>query len=184
MGVPGPWYDRLLPHFRMGSHAELWGKNCKSEYFCAAAQCGGRDSGQWRGCAMRFRSLLLDHRDPGRLVEDDLWMSPCYRRPSVAIHFTWKPDWPAVRRVLAVIEKELGAFEARPHWGKLFTMRRPRYERLEEFRRLAAKYDPTGKFRNEFLRTNIFLGQHFTQRRRARKAKSWRAFAPLRERCF
>jgi xylitol oxidase len=91
------------------------------------------------------------------IAEDDLWMSPCYRRPSVAIHFTWKPDWPSVRRVLPVIEKELSAFEARPHWGKLFTMT-PSYERIDEFRRLAAKYDPKGKFRNEFLDANIFAG--------------------------
>jgi xylitol oxidase len=64
--------------------------------------------------------------------------------------------------VLPVIEKELGAFEARPHWGKLFTMApaqlQASYEKLDEFRRLAAKYDPTGKFRNEFLRTNVLSG--------------------------
>ena len=82
-------------------------------------------------------------------------MSPCYRRDSVAIHFTWKPDWESVRRVLPVIEKELGEFGARPHWGKLFTMQ-PRYERLDDFRRLAARHDPGGKFRNDFLNTNLF----------------------------
>jgi xylitol oxidase len=34
---------------------------------------------------------------------------------------------------------------------------RARYEKLGEFRKLAAKYDPKGKFRNEFLKTNVFL---------------------------
>ena len=34
------------------------------------------------------------------IAADDLWMSMAYQRPSVAIHFTWKQDWPAVRRVL------------------------------------------------------------------------------------
>ena len=44
---------------------------------------------------------------------DELWMSPCYKRPSLAIHFTWKPDWDAVRKVLPVIERELAPFEVR-----------------------------------------------------------------------
>ena len=38
---------------------------------------------------------------------DELWMSPCYKRPSLAIHFTWKPDWDSVRELLPLIEKEL-----------------------------------------------------------------------------
>ena len=69
-----------------------------------------------------------------------------YHQPSVAIHFTWKQDWPAVSRLLPAIEKELSAFKPRPHWAKLFTLApselRSRYERLDDFRQLAAKYDP------------------------------------------
>jgi len=30
------------------------------------------------------------------------------------------------------------------------------YEKLPEFVTLAKKYDPQGKFRNEFLNTNVF----------------------------
>jgi hypothetical protein len=30
---------------------------------------------------------------------DTLWMSPCYKQPSVALHFTWKQDWPALAPV-------------------------------------------------------------------------------------
>jgi xylitol oxidase len=62
--------------------------------------------------------------------------------------------------VLPVIERELSAFQYRPHWGKLFTMSpadlHSRYERLPEFIALAKKYDPQGKFRNDFLNRNIF----------------------------
>ena len=54
---------------------------------------------------------------------DELWMSPCYQRPSLAIHFTWKPDWDSVRQLLPVIEQELAPYQVRPHWGKLFTIR-------------------------------------------------------------
>ena len=39
---------------------------------------------------------------------DELWMSPCYRRPSLAIHFTWKPDWPSVRKVLPMNPVRVG----------------------------------------------------------------------------
>jgi xylitol oxidase len=111
----------------------------------------------------RLRDQIAPHlliSEIRTIAADELWMSPCYRRPSVAIHFTWKPDWPAVRRLLPVIERELAPFEARPHWGKLFTMPpaelQSRYTRLADFRRLASKYDPAGKFRNDFLNTNVF----------------------------
>jgi len=78
----------------------------------------------------------------------------------VAIHFTWIKDWERVRGVLPRIEAALAPFEARPHWGKLFTMPAARlqglYEKLPDFRRLLAEYDPQGKFRNDFLDRYIF----------------------------
>ena len=156
MGVPGPWYDRL-PHFRMGFTPSA-GKELQSEYFVPRANAVD---------AILAVEKLRDQVTPHLLISeirtiaaDELWMSTCYRRPSVTIHFTWKPDWPAVRRLLPVIEKELSPFQLRPHWGKLFTMApselRSRYERLGEFTVLAAKYDPKGKFRNDFLNTYVF----------------------------
>jgi xylitol oxidase len=94
------------------------------------------------------------------IAADTLWLSPCYEHPCVAIHFTWKQDWPAVRKLLSTIEKELAPFRARPHWGKLFTTTpgelKSIYEKLPEFVELSKRYDPRGKFRNEFLNTNIF----------------------------
>ena len=67
---------------------------------------------------------------------------------------------PAARRLLPIIEKELSPFQVRPHWGKLFTLPpaelRSKYEKLPDFIQLAAKYDPKGKFRNDFLNANIF----------------------------
>jgi alditol oxidase len=94
------------------------------------------------------------------IAADDLWMSPCYQQDSVTIHFTWKPDWPSVKKLLPLIEKELAPFNSRPHWGKLFTMPpqelRARYTRLNDFVVLSQKYDPQGKFRNQFLDTNVF----------------------------
>lgn len=156
MGVPGPWYDRL-PHFRMGFTPSA-GKELQTEYLLPR---------QHAVEAILAIERLQDQVSPHLFISeirtiaaDDLWMSTCYQRPSVAIHFTWKPDWPAVRNVLPVIERELTPFQARPHWGKLFTMApaelRRRYEKLDDFRELAAEYDPKGKFRNDFLNTNVF----------------------------
>jgi len=65
-----------------------------------------------------------------------------------------------VRKLLPVIERELAPFHARPHWGKLFTTSpeelRSIYKKMPEFIALSRKYDPQGKFRNEFLNKNIF----------------------------
>jgi len=111
----------------------------------------------------RMRDQITPHlmiSEIRTIAADELWMSPAYKRNSVTIHFTWKQDWPAVGRVLPVIERELEPFQARPHWGKLFTMSptvlKSRYERLPEFVALTKKYDPQGKFRNAFLEKNIF----------------------------
>ena len=91
---------------------------------------------------------------------DNLWMSPCYKKPCVAIHTTWKQDWPTVRRLLPRMEEKLAPFDARPHWGKLFTISPPvlkkRIERLPDFLELSRRYDPSQKFVNEFLSENVF----------------------------
>ena len=156
MGVPGPWYDRL-PHFRMGFTPSA-GKELQTEYLVPR-----RHAVDAILAIERLRDQISPHlliSEIRTIAADDLWLSSAYQRPSVALHFTWKPDWPAVRRLLPVIEKELGPFEPRPHWGKLFTLApkelRQRYARLPEFVQLASKYDPHGKFRNDFLQTNIF----------------------------
>jgi xylitol oxidase len=94
------------------------------------------------------------------IAADDLWMSPCYRQSCITIHFTWKPDWAAVGPFLPVIERELAPYDARPHWGKLFTtspaVLKSIYKKMPEFIELSREYDPQGKFRNEFLNKNIF----------------------------
>jgi xylitol oxidase len=156
MGVPGPWYERL-PHFRMGFTPSA-GKELQSEYFVPRAHAVEAILAVQRLHAQVSPHLLIT--EIRTIAADDLWMSPCYHQPSVTIHFTWKQDWPAVQKLLPVIERELAPFHPRPHWGKLFTMPseqlRSSYEKLPEFVELSKKYDPQGKFQNEFLRANIF----------------------------
>ena len=156
MGVPGPWYERL-PHFRMGFTPSA-GKELQSEYFVPR---------QHAIEAILAIERLRDQVGPHLMISeiraiaaDDLWMSPCYKQACITLHFTWKQDWPAVSKLLPVIERELAPFKARPHWGKLFTTSQAElksiYEKMPEFIQLSKKYDPQGKFRNEFLNRNIF----------------------------
>ncbi len=156
MGVPGPWYERL-PHFRMGFTPSS-GNELQSEYFVPR-----KHAVEAILAVERLRELVSPHlmiSELRTIAADRLWMSPCYRQASLAVHFTWKPDWDSVRQVLPVIERELAPFRARPHWGKLFTLDprelRQRYERLPDFHRLLKELDPRGKFRNDFLDTNVY----------------------------
>jgi xylitol oxidase len=156
IGVPGPWYERL-PHFRMGFTPSA-GKELQSEYFVPR-----QHAVEAILAVERLRDQITPHlmiSEIRAIASDDLWMSPCHEQPCVTIHFTWKQDWPAVRKLLPVVENELAPFKARPHWGKLFTMAPAKlksiYAKLPEFVELSKKYDPQGKFHNEFLNTNIF----------------------------
>jgi len=158
MGVPGAWYERL-PHFKMGFTPSS-GVELQSEYFVPrkhaveAIQAIAR-LGKQTGPHLFISEIRT-------IDEDRFWMSPCYKQPSVALHFTWKQDWPAVKKLLPVIEKELAPFNAKPHWGKLFTMAPAQlaalYPQLPAFKKMLREYDPAGKFRNEFLTRNIYGG--------------------------
>jgi len=157
MGVPGPWHERL-PHFKM-NFTPSSGKELQSEFFVSRAQA--------YEAIMAVESLrdeigpLLFITELRCIDGDDFWMSPCYKTPSLAIHFTWKQDWAGVSKLLPKIEAKLAPFHAKPHWGKLFTMPpsnfRMLYPKFEDFRKLAMQYDPSGKFRNGFLEKNIFF---------------------------
>ncbi|MFT3932956.1 MAG: FAD-binding protein [Chitinophagaceae bacterium] len=156
MGVPGPWYERL-PHFKMGFTPSS-GVELQSEYFVPrkhaveAIQAIAR-LGKQTGPHLFISEIRT-------IDADNLWMSPCYKQPSVAIHFTWKQEWDAVKKLLPVIEKELAPFNAKPHWGKLFTMSPAHlaslYEKHDAFVKMLKEYDPAGKFRNDFLSKYIY----------------------------
>jgi|CZKL01.1.fsa_nt_gi xylitol oxidase len=157
-GIPGPWYERL-PHFRM-NFTPSSGRELQTEYFVP------RDRGYEAILAVeKLKDRITPHlfvTELRTIAADELWMSMAYQRPSLAIHFTWKPEWPEVSKVLPLIEAELEPFGARPHWAKLFTIPparlQPRYTQLGKFRNLVKEYDPAGKFRNEFVSTNLYEG--------------------------
>ncbi len=156
LGVPGPWSDRLA-HFRM-EFTPSNGDELQSEYLLPREHAAD---------ALRTMRRLSDVVTPLLLVAeirtvaaDGLWMSPNYGRNGIALHFTWRPDQPAVQAVLPLIEAELAPFGARPHWGKLFDAGAgtlaPLYPRFGDFTALADRLDPAGKFRNAFLDRTVF----------------------------
>jgi xylitol oxidase len=155
-GIPGPWYERL-PHFKM-NFTPSSGRELQTEYFVPL------DRGYEAIVAVeKLRDRITPHlfvTELRTIAADELWMSMAYRRPSLAIHFTWKPEWPEVQKILPDIEAQLEPFATRPHWAKLFTVPPARlqaqYVRLPQFKSLLQRHDPEGKFRNEYLSRNLY----------------------------
>jgi xylitol oxidase len=151
LGVRGPWNERL-PHFRM-NFTPSSGDELQSEYFLA------RDVAVEAITALEQLSdliaPLLMIGEIRTIASDELWLSPAYQRESVALHFTWVNDTPAVLPVLTAMEAALAPYGARPHWGKVFSMPPQRvralYPHFPDFQRLQTSMDPQGVFRNEFL---------------------------------
>lgn len=156
MGVPGPWYQRL-PHFKM-EFTPSSGRELQTEYFVPL------DRGYKAILAVeQLKDRITPHlfvTELRTIAADNLWMSTAYQRDSLAIHFTWKPELDVVKQILPQIEAQLKPFSPRPHWAKLFTIPpqqlESQYARLVEFKALTQKHDPDGKFRNEFIKTNLY----------------------------
>jgi xylitol oxidase len=158
MGIPGPWYQRL-PHFKM-EFTPSSGRELQTEYFVP------REHGYQAVLAVeKLKDRITTHlfvTELRTIAADKLWMSTAYQRDSLAIHFTWKPEWDAVKQILPQIEAQLKPFNPRPHWAKLFTLApqqlQSQYARLADFKSLAERHDPNGKFRNEFIDSNLYKG--------------------------
>ncbi|MGW5671981.1 FAD-binding protein [Micromonospora sp. NPDC003776] len=148
LGEAGPWHERL-PHFRLGFTPSS-GDELQSEWHVARADAAAALAAL--DPAAERIAAVLQICELRTIAADELWLSPNYRRDSVALHFTWIGDPAAVAPVLAEVEERLAPFTPRPHWGKLFD-RDPAagYPRYEDFRALLREFDPAGKFRTEEL---------------------------------
>lgn len=156
MGVPGLWSERLY-HFRL-DFTPSHGEEIQSEYLLPRehavpalhAVAGIRD---------RIAPLVLTS-ELRTIAADDLPASTAYRQDSVAFHFTWHDDPGGVAAACAELERVLDPFGPRPHWGKVFTTPPSRLAELNPglpvFRAEAERLDPTGVFRNDFLRTSVW----------------------------
>jgi xylitol oxidase len=151
LGRPGPWHERL-PHFRL-EFTPSAGAELQSEYLVAREVAVPAIEALF---ALGDQiSPILQIAEIRTMAADDLWLSMAYGRDTVGFHFTWVQDDAAVAPVLAAIEAALAPFGARPHWGKVFStppdVVRGLYPRYEDFVDLLGRYDPAGKFRNEFM---------------------------------
>lgn len=151
-GVPGPWCDRL-PHFRLDAPPSIGGDELQTEYFVER-----RHAVDALQALRRLGDRIDPHLEASEIrtaAADDLWLSPCYRRDTLCIGFTWRKHPAEVEALLPEIEEALAPFEPRPHWGKLFALSQrdlaDRFPRLGDFVDLARRYDPDGKFWNPFL---------------------------------
>ena len=156
MGISGPWFERM-PHFKMGFKPSA-GKELQSEYFVAT-----QHAYEAIMAVQKLNEKISPHliiTEIRTIAEDELWMSPCYKKNCVAIHFTWKQEEEEVMNLLPLIEAQLAPFNPRPHWGKLFSMSpailHSRIEKLADFKQLVKQNDPNGKFRNAYLERNIY----------------------------
>jgi xylitol oxidase len=150
LGVPGPWHERL-PHFRHDFTPSA-GDELQSEYLLPL----DRASDAWRAVdAIRdvVHPLLLVS-ELRAVAPDPMWLSLTGGLPSVAFHFTWKSH-PPVTEAVTAIEEQLSPYDARPHWGKVFSTPHERlerlYPRLPEFRALVDALDPDGRFGNALV---------------------------------
>lgn len=156
-GITGPWHERL-PHFRM-AFTPSRGEELQSEYLVPRARAAEAVEALLT-LAPTF-APLLQVAEVRTVAADPLWLSPASGTDVVALHFTWVRDVPGVYAVLPAIEAALLPLGARPHWGKCFVAPaadlRPLYPRFDDFRALAERLDPTGRFRNDFLARHLDL---------------------------
>jgi xylitol oxidase len=155
-GVAGPWSDRLT-HTRREIDPPP-AHQIQSEYMIARPQFG-KAVAIIRAMADRIYPLL--HATEIRTIAaDEFWLSAAYRRDAIALHFTWKKETDAVDAITRELEAALIPLGARPHWGKLIhadaATLAPLYPRMPDFRALARRHDPEGKFRNAFLEKHVF----------------------------
>ena len=151
LGSVGPWHERL-PHFKL-DFMPSFGAELQSEYFVDI-----RDAKEAlqavHALREQIRPLLLV-TELRTIAADDNWLSEAHGRDSLAIHFTWKPDVPGVMAFLPTLEAALARFDARPHWGKLFSDNGfnfwELYPHFEEWRAYRKSMDPDRKFANEQL---------------------------------
>jgi xylitol oxidase len=150
-GVPGPWHARL-PHFRM-EFTPSTGAELQSEYMVSREQA--LEAIDALAGVRTTIAPVLQVNELRTVAADDLWLSMNYQRDSLGLHFTWIADTEAVLPAVTAVEEALAGLEARPHWGKVFTMDaatiRSRYPRFADFTQLVKRYDPDGKFRNAWL---------------------------------
>ena len=152
-GLPGPWFERL-PHFKL-DFTPSFGDELQTEYFIDR-----KDAPAALNAIYKIRkelSELIMVCEMRTVAQDENWLSEAYGRETFVFHFTWRPNIPAVEKLLLKIEASLEPFMARPHWGKVFTNTAfdfsSLYPKFNSFLTYRSTYDPSRKFVNKLLET-------------------------------
>ena len=152
LNTPGPWSMRLA-HFLPEGEPSAGGDELQSEYYV------DRRDGVDAINALRALGADIDPHlratEIRTVASDDLWLSPCYQRETLSLGFTWQKHIDEVHALLPRVEEALAPFNARPHWGKLYSHDRAAllelWERFDDALTLAESYDPNGTFHNPYL---------------------------------
>ena len=151
LGIPGRWLSRLT-HFRIDANPSA-GNEIQSEFFVEIHYAQAAFKAVMEISPIFREKLLVS--EIRTIASDEHWMSPAYRRDTVAIHFTWKNDY-EVPYLISLIEEALAPFSYRPHMGKVFNMHSvylaQSLPKLREFKEFVSQIDPEGKFHNNFTR--------------------------------
>jgi xylitol oxidase len=158
-GAVGPWFERV-PHFRL-DFTPSSGDELQTEYLVAREL--GVDALRAVHAIRDVVAPVLQVSEIRSVAADALWLSPAYGRDSLAVHFTWIADTARVLPAVAAVEAALAPFDARPHWGKVFTTEpealAARYPRMDDARRLVAASDPDGVLGNAFVDRYLGIGR-------------------------
>ena len=116
LGVVGRWHERL-PHFRL-EFTPSQGDELQSEYLLPMRHAHAA----WRAvdAVREIVHPVLYVSELRAVAADPQWLSLTGGLDSVAFHFTWRPG-PHVADAVAAVEQTLAPFDARPHWGKVFS---------------------------------------------------------------
>jgi len=150
LGAPGPWHERIA-HFKLGFLPSS-GEELQTEYLLPRTAAVPA-LGAMRELADEI-APLLHVTELRTIAADRLWLSGAYGADAIALHFTWLKEPAAVAALLPRLEERLLPLGGRPHWGKVFAATAadlaPLYPRWADFADLVDRYDPEGRFANEW----------------------------------
>lgn len=121
------------------------------------------DSRNARKLLQEYKKLFLKDEHTYNFVQevrftraDEFWLSPAYQRDSIWLSMYNMDTTQNWETQLKKFETWAMQNEGRPHWGKeanlKFDYLQQQYPKLQDFKKLLHKYDPDGKFTNDWNR--------------------------------
>lgn len=170
------WHDALTQTLHEGQETSMTTTDIQAEFFVALQHAQAAIRAVWGtarewsfsspwGATGEPMKGLVDAMEFRQVKGDGAWLSPQHI-DSLGIHISFNSDpgrRAEVEACLHLLEAALEPFDARAHWGKLapLTTAPARLEelyddRLRCFRALCGVHDPSGKFRNVWVRRALF----------------------------